>query len=93
MARQNETFKLFDYQLAFDKLNEKYPELTEIDYTSAVKASQLANKWISELKALVPVWFEKIEDRTELMKALNGLKVKKVQLMNGRLEIKAPKVN
>lgn len=82
-----------DYQLAFDKLNEKYPELTEIDYTSAVKATQLANKWISELKALVPVWFEKIEDRTELMKALNGLKVKKVQLMNGRLEIKAPKVN
>jgi len=81
-----------EYQVAYDKLKSKHPELTEIDYTSAVKATQLANKWIAELEALVPLWFEKLDDRAKILKALGGLKVKKVKLLNGQLEIKAPKV-
>lgn len=86
-------FNFDEMQGSFEKLNAKYPALTEIDYTSAVKATQLANKWLDELKALVPLWFEKLEDQAKILKALNGAKVKKVQMLNGSLEVKAPKVD
>lgn len=74
----------------FLKLKKKYPELTEIDYTSAVKARLLAHKWVEQMKTLVPLWFEKIADQAKLMRKLNGLSVSKVGFSDRNIWAKVP---
>jgi hypothetical protein len=72
------------------KLKKKYPELTEIDYTSAVKARQLAHQWVESLKALVPIWFEDLADQAKLNRRLNGLSASKVGFKNRQIWSKVP---
>ena len=77
-------------QKGYLKLKKKYPQLTEIDYTSAIKSRILSHQWIEMMKSLVPVWFEKIEDRAKILKRLNSIKVKKVGFVDGSIWAKVP---
>lgn len=77
-----------EHQKGFTKLKKKYPELSEIDYTSAKKAQLQAYKWVEQMKSLVPIWFEKADEQSKILRELNGLSFKNVQFVNGRLSSK-----
>ena len=71
-----------EMESTYAKLKNKNPSLTEIDYTSAVKAKLLAYQWIEQMKLLVPIWFEKAEDQAKLLRKLNAIKLGKVGMVN-----------
>ena len=83
-------FNFADYQKGYDKLKKKYPSLTEVDYTSALKARKLAELWLVQMKSLIPVWFEKALDQAKLLKALSGVKAGKVGFVNRTIWAKVP---
>jgi hypothetical protein len=83
-------FNFEEMQSGFDKLKKKNPDLTEIDYTSAIKARLLAHLWIENMKTLVPKWFENVEDQNKVLKKLNKLSVKKVGLVDRKVWAKVP---
>ena len=86
-------FNFEEYQKGYDKLKRKNPGLTEIDYASAIKARQLADQWISGMKALVPIWFEKAGDRAKLLKSLSSIKAGKVGFVNQSIWAKVPLID
>jgi hypothetical protein len=83
-------FNFADYQKGYDKLKKKNPELTEIDYTSALKARKLAEQWLDQMKNLVPLWFEKPLERAKILKALAGVKSGKVGFSKRTIWSKVP---
>ena len=85
-------FNFESMQKGYAKLKKKYPQMTEIDYTSAIKAKMLAHKWVEQMKALVPKWFEKLDDRAKLQRKLNSLSVKKVGFFDQSVWAKVPLV-
>ncbi|OIQ35219.1 MAG: hypothetical protein BM555_04080 [Crocinitomix sp. MedPE-SWsnd] len=85
-------FNFADYQKGFDKLKKKNPGLTEIDYTSAIKARKLADQWKTQMKTLVPIWFDKAIDQAKLLKAIAGVNVGKVGLQDKQVWAKVPLV-
>ncbi|MEO9530935.1 MAG: hypothetical protein ABJG68_05465 [Crocinitomicaceae bacterium] len=83
-------FNFAEYQKGYDKLKKKNPGLTEIDYTSALKARKLADQWIAQMKTLVPLWFDKPLEQAKLLKALSGAKAGKVGFANRTIWAKVP---
>lgn len=78
------------YESAFAKANQKYPELTAIDFYSGIRAKEKAELWIEELKRLANLWIKDSEKKKEVLGALKKLKVKKVQFINGKYALKVP---
>jgi hypothetical protein len=69
----------------FLKLKKKYPQLTEIDFTSAKKAQLIAWKWVALLKSLADNWFEDVLDRSKINRKLNSLSFKEVKFFEHQI--------
>ena len=80
------------YRSAFIKLKSKNPDLTEIDFYTGIKAQHHAKIWLERLKAIVPSWFKKLDEQAKLLKALNGVKIKNVEFLQGKLSSKVPMI-
>ncbi|UKN01530.1 hypothetical protein K6119_17540 [Paracrocinitomix mangrovi] len=85
-------FNFESMQKGYDKLKGKYPQLNEIDYSSAIKAHYLAYQWVEQMKQLVPKWFKKPEEQSAVLKALNKVKIGKVGFADGSIWAKVPLV-
>jgi len=82
--------KFSPYQSQFTKLKSKYPDLTEIDLYTGIRAKHYADYWLFYLKLTVPQWIKKPEDQSKILKALSGAKVKTVSFINGKVQAKVP---
>ena len=78
------------YQKGFEKLKKKHPEVTEIDYTSAVKARLLAHQWVEMMKKLAVSWFDDEDDQKTILKKLKKVKMKRATYLQGKFEEKVP---
>ena len=76
------------YQKGFQKLKKKYPQMTETDFTSAVKARTMAKKWIDQMSILANKWFEKTTDKAKIQAKLKGLSFSKINFFDGQVQCK-----
>ncbi|MEX1000481.1 MAG: hypothetical protein WDZ35_00050 [Crocinitomicaceae bacterium] len=78
------------YEKGYAKLKKKYPALTEIDYTAAVKSRLLAYRWVEQMKKWSVEWFEEESDQKKILKKLNRIKMKEVGYLDGEYWEKVP---
>lgn len=68
------------YQSDFMKMKQKYPELKEMDFYSAILAKAEVEKWLQVLEECANTWIKSAADRKIILKKLKKLKAKSIQI-------------
>jgi hypothetical protein len=83
-----EQFEL--YRSSFTKFKSKFPDLNEVDFYTGIKAKQGAMEFVALLKSLVPKYKKDVVEQAQILKALNGAKIKSVYFMGGQIKSSVP---
>ena len=62
------------------KMKQKYPELKEMDFYSAILAKAEVEKWLQVLEECANTWIKSAADRKIILKKLKKLKAKSIQI-------------